>query len=279
MSKPKIKKKAPVELVFLGTSAAMQVPSFHCSCKTCEAARKDSKHRRTRASIALIGQETVLVDAGPDLEFQLEREGIKRVDRIFITHWHYDHVWGLGGLREPSLLAKKWSKVDIYLPRQTMYHFDEELAWMKDRVTLHPTEPRDHFELPDADWEVVKTTHTDHSVGFIVESSQRFAYLVDGVTPPPETMQRLGNLDFVVLEATVDELVPKKGQQWLNFSLEQAIDCWRRIDAQKCVLTHLSCHSYKNGRLLAGLSYDERQKYEEKTLGLKFAYDGMRIKV
>ena len=29
------------------------------------------------------------------------------------------------------------------------------------------------LELPDATWEVGKTTHTDHSVGFIVEAAQR----------------------------------------------------------------------------------------------------------
>jgi phosphoribosyl 1,2-cyclic phosphodiesterase len=39
---------------------------------------------------------SLLIDAGPDLEFQLDRESIKQIDRIFITHWHYDHVWGYG---------------------------------------------------------------------------------------------------------------------------------------------------------------------------------------
>jgi len=93
----------PLELVFLGTSAAIQVPSFHCTCEVCEAARKDPKHRRTRASVALLGEETVLIDASPDMEFQLEREAIRRIDRIFLTHWHFDHVWGLAALGEPGL--------------------------------------------------------------------------------------------------------------------------------------------------------------------------------
>jgi glyoxylase-like metal-dependent hydrolase (beta-lactamase superfamily II) len=68
-----------------------------------------------------------------------------------------------------------------------LYHFDQELNWMKDRVSLHPFESGDEVELPDAKWEVVKTEHTDHSVGFIIESSERSAYLVDSITPPPET--------------------------------------------------------------------------------------------
>ena len=44
------------ELVFLGTSGAIQVPAFFCSCEVCEAARSNPQHRRTRASIALIGK-------------------------------------------------------------------------------------------------------------------------------------------------------------------------------------------------------------------------------
>jgi phosphoribosyl 1,2-cyclic phosphate phosphodiesterase len=271
-------RRSAIELLFLGSSAAIQIPAFYCTCKTCKAARVNPEHRRTRASIALIGQETVLVDAGPDLESQLEREAIRKVDRIFITHWHFDHVGGLAAFAEPSSLAK-WPRIEVYLPRQTACHFDQELAYMKDRVNLHPIEPGDRFELPDAKWEIVKTRHTDHSVGFIVESSKRFAYLVDSVVPPAETMRRLKDLDFVILEATVDELLPKKGETWMNFSLQQAIDCWKQIGTEKCILTHLSCHSYKAGRLVAGLPHTERLKYEAENPRVKFAYDGMRLAV
>jgi glyoxylase-like metal-dependent hydrolase (beta-lactamase superfamily II) len=234
------------------------------------------KHRRTRASVALIGQEIALVDASPDLEFQLEREAIRQFNRIFITHWHFDHVWGLAALGEPSSLAR-WPPIEVYLPRQVVYHFDQELAHMRKRVNLHPIQPGDRFELPDATWEVVKTTHTDHSVGFIVESAQKFAYLVDGVIPPPETVERLKELDFLILESAVDELLLKEGERWENFSLQQAIDFWQQIEVDKCILTHLSCHSWRDNRLVAGLSYWERFEYEAKIPGLKFAYDGMRV--
>jgi len=154
----------PAELLFLGSSGVIQVPAFFCSCQVCEAARADPRQRRTRASLALLGQETTLIDATPDLEFQLERERIKRPDRIFITHWHYDHVWGLAALGEPSSCAK-WPPIEVYLPQQVAYHFDQELAFMKRKVNLHPIAPGDRLELPDAAWQVVKTMHTEHSVG------------------------------------------------------------------------------------------------------------------
>ncbi|UCE96921.1 MAG: MBL fold metallo-hydrolase [Candidatus Bathyarchaeota archaeon] len=266
------------EILFLGSSAPFQLPSFYCSCWTCQAARNNPKQHRTRASIALIGQETVLIDAGPDLEFQLERESIRKIQRIFITHWHFDHVWGLAALGEPSRIAR-WPRIEVYIPSQVAYHFDQELAYMKDRVKINPISPGDRFELPDASWEVVKTTHNPESVGYIIESSQRVAYLVDGIFPPSETLKRLKNIDLLILEATVDELLQKKGEKWDNFSLQQAIDCWKKIGSKECILTHLSCHSWNKGKLVAGFTESERLEVEAKNPGLKFAYDGMRLEI
>ncbi len=266
------------KLLFLGTGAAIQLPAFFCTCAVCEQARANPAHRRTRASLALIGQETVLVDAGPDLEFQLERESIRQVDRVWITHWHFDHIAGLAALAEPAVL-EGWAPIDIYLPAEAMGHFEQELAYMRSRVLLHPIQPGDRIELEDAVWEVVKTTHTEDSLGFIVEAGQRFAYLVDGVVPPPQTVERLKGLDLVVLEATVDELVLPEGRSWANFSLPQALAFWRELEVERCILTHLSCHSWKQGRLSAGLSHEERRALEAATPGLTVAYDGMQLEL
>jgi phosphoribosyl 1,2-cyclic phosphate phosphodiesterase len=259
-------------LVFLGSSGAIQVPAFFCLCQTCEAARHNPAQRRTRASAALLGREITLVDASPDLEFQLEREGIRHVDRVFITHWHWDHVAGLAALDTPVSIAQG-PPLEVYLPYQVVGHFDQELAYMSKQVNVHPLRPGDRVELPDATWEAVKTTHTDDSIGFIVEASRRVAYLVDGTTPPPATLERLVGLDILILEATVDSL----DEQWQLFTPPEAVRCWQQTGAKECILTHLSCHRWKEGQLLAGLSADERQEYEKATPGLRFAYDGMTV--
>ncbi len=155
-----------LRLVFLGSSGGIQVPSFRCTCAVCEAARANPLERRTRASVAPFGQETVLIDAGPDLEFQLEREGIRRVERIFVTHWHFDHIAGLAALHGPSSHAP-WPPLEVYLPRQDVHHFEQELAYMRRRVSLHGVGPGDRVELLDVAWEVVKTAHSEDSVGYI----------------------------------------------------------------------------------------------------------------
>jgi phosphoribosyl 1,2-cyclic phosphate phosphodiesterase len=269
----------PLELVFLGTSAAILIPSFHCTCEVCEAARRNSEHRRTRASVALLGEETVLIDAGPDMEFQLEREAIRRLDRIFLTHWHFDHVWGLAALGEPASIDH-WPPIDIYLPSQIVDRFNEQLGYIASQIELHPVEPGDVIELPDASWEVVKTTHTDHSVGFVIEASQRIAYLVDTAHPPEATMDRLSDLDLLILDATIDEIVYREGEsRWNEFSLPEAVEFWKKVGTERCILTHLGCQRWIEGKLLAGLSHSERRIYEESVPNLQFAYDGMRVTI
>lgn len=83
---------------------------------------------------------------------------------------------------------------------------------MEKRVNLHPIQLVDKLELPDATWEVVKTTLADHGVDFIVGSSKRFTYLVEGVVPPSETLRRLKDLDFLILEATLTSYCQEKAR-------------------------------------------------------------------
>ena len=194
-----------LNLTFLGSSGGIQVPTFDCPCRTCEEARKDPKLQRTRASVVISGRENILIDAGPDIEFQLEREKIRYIDQIFLTHWHYDHCFGLGAFPELGSHGN-WEKkiIDLYLPKQDLKYFENiGFAWTKFRYNLHPLEPGNFIKLPDVIIEVVKTTHSIDSVGYIITTPNKtFTYLVDGVIPPERTINRLKDieLDLIILE-------------------------------------------------------------------------------
>ena len=71
------------ELVFLGTSAS--APSIY---------------RGLPSLAVLAGEQRFLVDCGEGTQRQILRSGIgfKRLNRIFLTHAHLDHMLGLGGL-------------------------------------------------------------------------------------------------------------------------------------------------------------------------------------
>lgn len=74
-----------LSLCFLGTSAGMP-----------------TKHRNTSATLLKLGGTSILVDAGEgvqrQLQFVLGSHKLRQLQRIFITHLHGDHIYGLSGL-------------------------------------------------------------------------------------------------------------------------------------------------------------------------------------
>ncbi|MFX1344801.1 MAG: MBL fold metallo-hydrolase [Promethearchaeota archaeon] len=231
----------------------------------------------------MTGKENILIDASPDVEFQLERECIKFIDRIFLTHWHYDHCFGLAPFPELGTHGI-WEKdrIDLYLPALDVGYFDRDFAWARSRFNLHPLKHGTFIELPDATFEVVKTTHSVDSVGYIITTPRkRFAYLGDGIIPPEKTIKRLKELklDYIILEGTLDDLILPDGVQWFNFSVYEAIAFWRTLNVPKCILTHTSFHSWHVNKLIAGITPEERNDLEEKNPGLSFAHDGLRMKI
>ena len=85
-----------MEVIVLGSSGAFRLPCLGCHCLNCEAARSDPRLRRTTTSLYLReGEDSILLDASPDLYHQALREGVEHLDGIFLTHGHRDHCLGL----------------------------------------------------------------------------------------------------------------------------------------------------------------------------------------
>src|ERR1019366_755162 len=98
------------QLTFLGTGTSMGVPTLGCDCPVCTSA--DPRDRRLRPSVLLRWREpeqarerVVVIDTGPDFREQALRNGLTRVDAVFYTHSHADHILGLDDLRPLSFTA------------------------------------------------------------------------------------------------------------------------------------------------------------------------------
>src|ERR1035441_5181342 len=96
-------------LTFLGTGTSMGVPTLGCDCVVCTSANPHD--RRMRPSIAVRWRDAaerervVMIDTGPDFREQALRNGVARVDAVFYTHSHADHIFGLDDLRPLSFIA------------------------------------------------------------------------------------------------------------------------------------------------------------------------------
>ncbi|MBK8483970.1 MAG: ribonuclease Z [Saprospiraceae bacterium] len=90
------------ELQLLGCSAAL--PAFN---------------RLPSAQVLNIHEKLFLIDCGEGTQFQLKKYGIRksRIDHIFISHLHGDHVFGLPGLITSYNLMDRKEDLNIYAPQ------------------------------------------------------------------------------------------------------------------------------------------------------------------
>lgn len=83
-------------LIFLGTGNTEGIPSLFCHCSICQARQIE----RLRPSVLITwGEKRFIIDISPDFRQQALRAKIDRLDGIFLTHPHYDHIGGLDDLR------------------------------------------------------------------------------------------------------------------------------------------------------------------------------------
>ena len=83
---------------FLGTGTSYGVPRLRCRCAVCTST--DPRDRRRRTSVLVEdGGRRLLIDVGPDFRMQALDADLDRLDAVFVTHFHADHVFGLDDLR------------------------------------------------------------------------------------------------------------------------------------------------------------------------------------
>lgn len=87
------------EIVFLGTSAS--APSVD---------------RGLSSSLVIYRDQRFMVDCGEGTQRQLLRSGLgfRRLDKVFLTHGHLDHILGLGGLVSTFSRWESISTLNIY---------------------------------------------------------------------------------------------------------------------------------------------------------------------
>lgn len=98
------------ELVFLGTSAS--APSVR---------------RGLSALVVKHDEHRFLIDCGEGTQRQILRSGVgfKRLNRIFLTHGHLDHILGLAGLISTYMRWEVIDEIEIYGTKHTLDRVDD----------------------------------------------------------------------------------------------------------------------------------------------------------
>jgi phosphoribosyl 1,2-cyclic phosphate phosphodiesterase len=251
-------------LTFLGTGTSMGVPTVGCSCAVCTSS--DPHDRRLRPSVLLRWREggrerVVVIDTGPDFREQALRAGLSRVDAVFYTHGHADHILGMDDLRPLSFaVSREGGQIPLYASEETAEVLRRVYDYTFSPKATYPTRARVRIE-PLGEQTVV------HGVEFIRVPVKhgvmpilgfrfgRTAYLTDVSSIPESSFALLEGLDCVILSALRYKPHPS------HATVDQAVEWARRIGARQAWFTHIAhelSHAETNRALPSGmaLAYD-----------------------
>jgi len=232
-----------MRFTFLGTGTSHGIPMIGCSCDVCTSS--DAKNKRRRCSLYVVaGGQHLVFDTPPDFRDQVLSFGVERVDALFLTHPHADHIFGFDDVRRFSDLQK--THIPVYGSPETMRQMRTKFDYVDKTSHSFGGVPRVRFidqtepvEVGDALVTPLPVRHgKDLVFGFRIDGDgKRLAYIPDCNAIPDETFQSLENLDAMIL----DGLRPQKHPT--HFSIGESVEILGKIGAKQSFITHLTHNS------------------------------------
>ncbi len=250
-----------MKITILGCGTSFGVPMIACKCPVCLS--DDTRNKRLRASILVTkGDKNVLVDTATDLRAQAIAGGIEHVDAVLYTHPHAEHTHGIDELRRFNWLQN--SSIPCYGSPETLkvlrdnfkyiFVLQGKPGWQPNLTTHEIEEP---FELFGMKIVPVEVMHGDLPIfGYRFDD---FAYITDFSEIPEESMELLGGLSVMVIEALRVEPHPS------HVTIAQAMEYVEALKPKRAIFTHMA----------HGFDYETVMK--ELPPGMELAYDGMVI--
>jgi len=252
----------------------MGVPTLGCGCAVCTSA--DPHDRRLRPSLLLRWREpaesggrerVVVIDTGPDFREQALRNGLTRVDAVFYTHGHADHILGLDDLRPLSFTVfREGGTIPLYAADDTAVVLKRIYDYTFSPDATYPNRARVRIEPLDKQTTVhgVEFTRVPLTHGEMEISGFRFgraAYLTDVSGIPESSFALLKGLDCLIVSALRHKPHPS------HATVDQAVGWARRIGARQTFFTHIA---HELGHAATNRALPE---------GMALAYDGLTFPV
>jgi phosphoribosyl 1,2-cyclic phosphate phosphodiesterase len=276
-----------MELTILGSGGIEGIPKPCCSCKRCkEARKKNGKFFRTGPSL-FINSANALIDTPEEIRTQLIKNDIQRVDAIFYTHWHPDHTMGVRIIEQINLDCRTYrpknKPIDVYISkdqlklldkfliRKSVFNFYEKRGLMK----LHFLKDRDKVSFGNIEVEAFEFPKSTAFYYLIKEKNKKVIYMPCEIKEIEE-LDELKNSNYLIIHFSwweKEKICNTAPWREADVPVESILEFAKNLKIRRIVFTHIDeCHDK---------TYDELKKLEEKyrEYNIKFAYDGMKIKI
>jgi len=254
------------ELLFLGTGTSAGIPMIGSDEGACSS--DDPRDTRDRASVlirwpdeqvarlpqheqaaafnaAQANHRQILVDASPDLRYQAIRNRLSRLDAVFYTHAHADHIFGTDDLRRFNAVSGQ--ALDIYADANTFKtlsrifsyifepHRNVNKSFVADLIP-HNLQHGKAIELHGSTWTPIPLLHGRLPIlGFRVDyKDHSIAYCTDMSTLPPEAYPLLQDLDVLVVDGLRQRHHPT------HQTIDRACELIHELQPTQAYLTHMS---------------------------------------
>lgn len=230
-----------MKITVLGSGSAYGLPMIF---NTWGKANPDNpKNCRSRASLLLEENgKSILVDAGPDLRYQINNNNVTNIDSVFITHCHYDHIAGIPELpRATKLLGHG---IEVYAASKTMEELKQSYGYLfKQKAEAEPDSKSLTWNtLPDngsfvaSGLEFKTLIFPHHHIYSSAFRYKNFAYLTDwqDFTEGCETI--LADLDLLIVECNNGTEPEENGHS----DIYKIKEIQKRFSPKHIVLSHIS---------------------------------------
>ena len=227
-----------MKITFLGTGTSQGIPIIGSTHPVCLS--EDSRDKRLRVSVLVQWDDfSVLIDCGPDFRQQLLRTDCTRIDAVLFTHEHSDHTAGLDDLRP---FFYRQGALDVYAHERVLKSLYKRFDYIFKTENKYPgVLTLNTHSISDTPFSIESKTVVPINVlhhllpifGYRIDG---FAYITDAKTVSDIEVEKLQNLDILVINALRIE------PHISHFNLEEALDFIKLVNPKRAFLTHISHH-------------------------------------
>ena len=282
-----------MELTILGSGGCMVIPKPCCGCRVCDEARsRGAPYARTGPS-AFVHDIRLLIDTPAEVAQQLNRERIGGVEHLLFTHLDPDHVEGFRVVEQIALDFRSWraypdKRIRLLLPHALAERIRELRSAYGPLVDFYVRQGfveivpfGDSILVRDVAIRAIPVDRGDQTafVHVFDDGERKVVYAPCDIKPFPEHRREVREPDLLVIQPGMFESGLKHGFRYPEdhvsrttlYTFDETLALARRIRAHRVIFSHLE--EYWNR------GHGDYLALEKELDNVRFAYDGMRVRV
>lgn len=248
-----------MKLTILGCGTSGGVPKIPEYWGACDP--KNPKNRRRRASVLVEeGDTTLVIDTTPDFREQMLMAGTEKLDAVFYTHDHADHVHGIDDLR--GFFHANREKIPVYADEETLSIIKQRFDYIFRSQAGYPAMCKGYTLTGPKTVGTIKMVPFEQGHGNGISLGYRFgdmAYSTDLNRLPETAVEALKGVKVWVVDALRYDPHPTHSH------LAQTLEWIELIKPERAILTHMTWD----------MDYETLRR--ELPEGVEPAYDSMEI--